>query len=554
MGKLPRPKSRSLTNAHQPPRPPNSSPSLRLAPPDRMPVKIEVIATMSEIDYALFEAPVGYALFKVVKQADVVALKTKEGQETANDLSKFGKMIKLQSFSPFRGQAEALDNINEISEGQMPNYLKEVLEINLPKASKKSTITLGCSEKILAGAIKSTFDGVNCLTADTSDIVAELLRGIRVHAEKLIDGLNPGDIEQAGRGLGHAYSRGRIMFDPKRSDRSIIEAIKVVDMEDKSNNTHYMRLREWYGWHFPELSKIEPDNYTYGQLVKVIGDKSTLNDDRLHEIAAIVSEDGEKAQAIIDAAKVSMGMAVSLDCLKTMAGLPVNKAYLTRKQTAANLEKNLNTVAPNLQMLVGTMVAARLIEAAQGLGNLAKMPASTLQILGAEKALFRALKAKSNTPKYGLIFHSTFIGRASTRDKGRISRYLANKCSIACRIDFFADEPSTKWGKALKQQIEDRLQFYATGKRPAKNVDVMSGVESLGDLAEGADLDEEMEDADDVKVITEKKSKKEKKDRKEKKEKKRKLQEDEETATPMEVDGEEKEKKKKKKKSKSADA
>merc|ERR1712000_646814 len=104
----------------------------------------------------------------------------------------------------------------------------------------------------------------------------------------------------------------------------------------------------------------------------------------------------------------------------------------------------------------------------------------------------------------------------------------------------FADEPSAKWGKALKQQIEDRLQFYATGKRPAKNVDVMSGVESLGDLAEGADLDEEMEDADDVKVITEKKSKKEKKD---------KLQEDEETATPMEVDGEEKEKKKKKKKS-----
>lgn len=355
----------------------------------------------------------------------------------------------------------------------MPNYLKEVLEINLPKASKKSTITLGCSEKILAGAIKSTFDGVNCLTADTSDIVAELLRGIRVHAEKLIDGLNPGDIEQAGRGLGHAYSRGRIMFDPKRSDRSIIEAIKVVDMEDKSNNTHYMRLREWYGWHFPELSKIEPDNYTYGQLVKVIGDKSTLNDDRLHEIAAIVSEDGEKAQAIIDAAKVSMGMAVSLDCLKTMAGLPVNKAYLTRKQTAANLEKNLNTVAPNLQMLVGTMVAARLIEAAQGLGNLAKMPASTLQILGAEKALFRALKAKSNTPKYGLIFHSTFIGRASTRDKGRISRYLANKCSIACRIDFFAEEPSTRWGQALKQQVEDRLEFYATGKRPAKNADVM---------------------------------------------------------------------------------
>lgn len=144
-----------------------------------------------------------------------------------------------------------------------------------------------------------------------------------------------------------------------------------------------------------------------------------------------------------------------------------------RKRTARDLEATLSTVAPNLQVLVGTMVAARLINAAGSLSTLAKYPASTLQILGAEKALFRALKSKSNTPKYGLIYHSTFIGRASVRDKGRISRYLANKCSIAARIDYFAEEPSTKWGEALKQQVEDRLQFYATGKRPAKNSDVM---------------------------------------------------------------------------------
>ncbi|KAG9251052.1 uncharacterized protein F5Z01DRAFT_712952, partial [Emericellopsis atlantica] len=510
---------------------------------------------MSEVEYALFEAPVGYSLFKVVHQADVVGLKSKEGQEAANDLAKFGKMVTLQNFSPFRGQKEALENVNEISEGQLPDYLREVLELNLPKASgKKTQISLGVSEKNLAGAIKAAFPGVVCQTADTSDIVAELLRGIRVHAAKLIPDLTAEDLLAAGRGLGHAYSRGRIMFDPKRNDRSIIEAIKTVELLDKSNNTNYMRLREWYGWHFPELNKIEPDNFTYASLVKEIRDKRTLTDDRLHDIAAIVGEDGEKAQAIIDAAKVSMGMDISVDDHDMVDALikPLNGAFSLRKQTALNLERVLDNVAPNLQMLVGTMVAARLIEAAQGLSNLAKMPASTLQILGAEKALFRALKAKSNTPKYGLIFHSTFIGRASTRDKGRISRYLANKCSIACRIDFFADEPSTKWGKALKQQIEDRLQFYATGKRPAKNVDVMSGVESLGDLAEGADLDEEMEDADDVQVITEKKSKKDKKDKKEKKDKKdkkRKLQEDEETATPMEVDGEEKKKKKKKSKS-----
>lgn|SRR3990167_2753675 len=98
----------------------------------------------------------------------------------------------------------------------------------------------------------------------------------------------------------------------------------------------------------------------------------------------------------------------------------------------------METVAPNLSALIGDQVAARLISHAGSLTNLAKYPASTVQILGAEKALFRAIKSRGNTPKYGLIFHSTFIGRAGARDKGRISRFLANKCSLAARIDSFS--------------------------------------------------------------------------------------------------------------------
>lgn len=89
---------------------------------------------------------------------------------------------------------------------------------------------------------------------------------------------------------------------------------------------------------------------------------------------------------------------------------------------------------------------------AGSLTNLAKAPASTVQILGAEKALFRALKTKGNTPKYGLIFHSSFIGRAKQRNKGRISRYLANKCSIATRIDAFMDAATPVFGEKMKEQ------------------------------------------------------------------------------------------------------
>ncbi|CAF5196640.1 unnamed protein product, partial [Rotaria magnacalcarata] len=118
-------------------------------------------------------------------------------------------------------------------------------------------------------------------------------------------------------------------------------------------------------------------------------------------------------------------------------------------------------------------VGARLIAHAGSLTNLAKYPASTIQILGAEKALFRALKTKGNTPKYGLIYHSSHIGKASAQNKGRISRYLANKCAIASRIDCFSDIPTAIFGDHLKQQVSDRLKFFDSGELPAKNVDVM---------------------------------------------------------------------------------
>ena len=174
---------------------------------------------------------------------------------------------------------------------------------------------------------------------------------------------------------------------------------------------------------------------------------------------------------------------------------------------------------------------------AGSLTNLAKVPASTVQILGAEKALFRALKTKGNTPKYGLIYHSTFIGRADAKNKGRISRYLANKCSIATRIDSFSDAPNRLYGEKLRDQVEERLKFYETGKAPRKNIDVMQEVSRELRAAMPDDelkikkkdkkrkaVDEAGEDDRDAKALKKaaKKAKKEKKEKKEKKKKKRK--------------------------------
>lgn len=236
-----------------------------------------------------------------------------------------------------------------------------------------------------------------------------------------------------------------------------------------------MRVREWYSWHFPELIKIVSDNHTYAKLALAIGDKKTLSDDKLHDIAALVNDDADIAQAIIDAGKVSMGQDISEEDMKNVSAFAnrVVKLAEYRRSLFQYLTDKMAIVAPNLASLIGEVVAARLISHAGSLTNLSKYPASTVQILGAEKALFRALKTKGNTPKYGLIYHSSFIGRAGAKNKGRISRFLANKCSIASRIDNFSEAPSTKFGEALKAQVEERLEFYATGKAPTRNEEAM---------------------------------------------------------------------------------
>merc|ERR1712083_881055 len=166
------------------------------------------------------------------------------------------------------------------------------------------------------------------------------------------------------------------------------------------------------------------------------------------------------------------------------------------------LEERMDSCAPNLTALMGEQVGARLMGKAGSLVKLAKYPASTLQILGAEKALFRALKSKGAcaTPKYGLIYNSWAITAAQGKAKGKISRVLANKASMCTRIDCFSDKPTRAYGVAFRQQVEDRTVFIRDGTVPEKNMDVMKRVaqqveidnaESSGDEKMKGDNDED---------------------------------------------------------------
>merc|ERR1711865_217729 len=259
-----------------------------------------------------------------------------------------------------------------------------------------------------------------------------------------------------------------------RQDKPIINTIALLDNLDKNVNTFAMRVGEWYAWHFPELAKIVTDNIAYAKVSRVLGVRDNFDQSRVEDLAeACGSED--IAGEITKAMKMSMGQDIvemDMQNIDRFAGEVVALA-LMRKTLHEYLKAKMDLVAPNLSALIGEIIGARLISHAGSLINLAKYPASTVQILGAEKALFRALKTKGNTPKYGLIFHSTFIGRAQQKNKGRISRYLANKCSMASRIDCFSDEATTVFGEKLKDQVEERLLFLTEGTTPRKNIEVM---------------------------------------------------------------------------------
>jgi len=352
-------------------------------------------------------------------------------EQSVTDLKKFNAVVKLVGFVPFKTALKALEGINSVSEGILSEELQLFLETNIPQNVKKTKVILGIVEPKLAAAVNETL-GFNC---QHTGVVPEIVRGIRLHFSSLVKGLNAQSSGKAQLGLGHSYSRAKVKFNIHRSDNMIIQSIALLDQLDKDVNTFCMRIREWYSYHFPELIKIVPEYQLFSKAAAFICNRKELDESKLDGLEEIVQDRG-KAQAILEASKSSMGMDISpMDLLniKHFAASVIDLIEY-RKSLHEYLRSKMDAVAPNLASLIGEQVGARLISHAGSLTNLAKFPASTVQILGAEKALFRALKTRSNTPKYGLIFHSTFIGRAGLKNKGRISRYLANKCSIASRI------------------------------------------------------------------------------------------------------------------------
>jgi len=183
----------------------------------------------------------------------------------------------------------------------------------------------------------------------------------------------------------------------------IVQAVALLDDLDKELNNYAMRLKEWFGWHFPELGEIITDIFVYSRVVELIKSRKNLNDnkDSMEELIEKITNDADMCNTIVVAADRSMGVDITDDDIFNInsVAVQVSELKIYREELATYLKNRMMMLAPNLTMMVGEIVGAKLIAHAGSLLNLAKNPASTVQILGAEKALFRAIKTKQNTPK-----------------------------------------------------------------------------------------------------------------------------------------------------------
>ncbi len=253
----------------------------------------------------------------------------------------------------------------------------------------------------------------------------------------------------------------------EKRDLLAIQAIRAIDDIDKTINLFAARLREWYSIHFPELDDLVADHLNYARVVSEIGDRSSITAEALRQLGFGAG----KSERIVKASRKSIGAELSdfdVEQMKKLANIMLELGNL-RNQLTDYISKVMREVAPNIAELVGPLLGARLLSLAGSLENLAKMPASTIQVLGAEKALFRALRTGGRPPKHGVIFQYPEIHSAPKWQRGKIARALATKLAIAAKADYFTGRYiGDRLKKELLERIEEVKELYA---KPPKKVE-----------------------------------------------------------------------------------
>jgi nucleolar protein 56 len=399
----------------------------------------------------LFEAITGYSLF-FCNEEITASLVTNTFQNKINSYDIFSQNFKLNAFAPFKSINHALKECCRVSRSLVSDYLEKFIS--------NSSYTLKGGEKlgILDAKLAINLSKKIKIKILANDEILELTRGIRLHFGKISKDFFYREIFKAQCGVAHLYSQSKMKLNLEKTDSMISQCNFLLEQLDSDINFFTMLCKEWYSWHFPELNDIVKDGYLFTLVVKFIGNRKSLNLKKKKELAILIINEFV-CKEIVESSKISIGSKIEnadLSVIEKLCSIVINLTEF-RNHLNFSLCKKVKLITPNLNQIIGEHLVAKLISKAGSLKNLTRFPASTIQILGSEKALFKALKNKIKTPKYGILFSSNLMRRIDKNFQAKFSRYLANKCSLALRIDYFSNYSSDLYGRKLKDRLTKKI-------------------------------------------------------------------------------------------------
>ena len=271
------------------------------------------------------------------------------------------------------------------------------------------------------------------------NLIKQFNSNLRIKAKREIVELGYQEAEKLAKQLGIDFDFQKFMIDFTKiklkfgfsKDKLLVHAINMFDDVSKVINLFYERLREWYGLYWPEKVK---EVKSIEEFVKVLGEKRS----------------GKSMGFDLDEEDLKI-LKISCDELKTL---------ISYKEKLNNyIESIVNEIAPNTSKIAGPILTARLIFLAGGLKKLAEMPSSTIQILGAEKALFRHLRKGTKPPKHGVILSHNLMLKVKQSKRGKLARLLASKISLAAKVDYYSGGKQVVW-KKLMEDLNKKLSSF----------------------------------------------------------------------------------------------
>lgn len=360
-------------------------------------------------------------------------------------IDKTGKLSEKSLFA--RNPSDAAAQLKQVQEGKLPESVAEFGR----KLSQLKIDTIIVDAGYLATLARSVVKAE--VVEDEKDPTISRLRNrlpsILVRL-RLIESKD--DYERFVRDVSLELARTAISEAATRRDLYAIQTVRAIEDLDKILNLLAGRIREWYGLHFPELDRLVEKHDTYIRLVQGLGMRESFTSEALTKMGL----PQEKAVQISESASKSSGAEISSPDLAWLQEVcaAVLELYGTREAAEKYTDKIMVEVAPNMTSVLGAVLSAKLISMAGGLENIAKMPASTLQVLGAEKALFRTIKTGARPPKHGIIFQYGAIHQSPKWLRGKIARAVAGKLAIAARIDAFGGGDK---GEGLKNSLDKKI-------------------------------------------------------------------------------------------------